>query len=74
MNQLALLQINLLHEDELDIIFFEAQIPSDNDTEISILLKFELNNLEILDKIVEQFDVFTAYFDSGITNAIYVIS
>ena len=64
MNQLTLLQTYLLHEDELDILFFEAQIPSDYDTEISILLVFELNNPEILDRIVEEFDVFTAYLNS----------
>jgi hypothetical protein len=65
MKQLAHLQLNLLHEGELKILSLEAtQLPSDDDTEISILFVFELNNPEILDKIVEQFDVFTAYLDS----------
>ncbi len=63
--QLKLLQINLLHEDELNISILDVtQIPLANDTEISILLVFELNNSEMLDKIVQQFKVFTAYLDS----------
>ncbi len=65
MNQLTLLLANLLREDGLNILSIEAtQIPSDDDTEISILIVFELNDPEMLDKIVQQFDVFTAYLDS----------
>jgi hypothetical protein len=65
MNQMALLQINLLHEDGLNILVLEAkQIPSDNHTEISISFIFELNNRDILAKIVEKFDVFILYLDS----------
>ncbi len=65
MNQLTLLQANLLREDELDILSLEAtKIQCDNHVEISILFVFELNNPEILDEIVEQFDMFTAYLDS----------
>ena len=64
MKQLTLLQTNLLYKDELKILFFMAQIPSDDDAEISIVLEFELKNPEIFDKIVEQFDVFTTYLDS----------
>ncbi len=71
MNQLTLLQMNLLHENrisvktELNILTSEVtQIPLDDVTEISILMIFELNDSEMLDKIVRQFDVFTAYLDS----------
>ncbi len=62
MKQLQLLRINLLNEDKLKILFLK--IRCDKHLEISILFVFELNNPEILDKIVDQFDVFTAYLDS----------
>jgi hypothetical protein len=64
MNQLALLQIDLLREDGLNILSLEAtQIPIDDDNEISISMEFELNDPEMLEKIVQHFAVFTAYLD-----------
>ena len=63
--QLTLLQMNLVHENELNILTSEVkQIPLDDVTEISISMVFELIDPEKLDEIVQQFDVFTAYLDS----------
>jgi hypothetical protein len=62
--QLKLILISLLQEDELNVLFFEAPVPSDDQVEISISLAFEVKNRNILDRIVKEFDVFTAYLDS----------
>jgi hypothetical protein len=65
MNQLALLQIDLLREDGLNILSLEAtQIPIDDDNEISISIVFKLNDPEMLATIVQHFAVFTALLDS----------
>jgi hypothetical protein len=65
MNQLKVLRTNLLNEDTVEFLFLEVtKIKCDNHCEISILFEFELNNPEILDMIVEQFDVLTSYLDN----------
>ena len=65
MNHFMLLQINLLNEGELKVLFLKIpKILCDNHLEISILFVFELNNPAILDEIVEQLEVFTTHLDS----------
>jgi hypothetical protein len=62
MKQLQFFRINLINEVKLKILFLKLRC--DNHVKMSILFVFELNNPEVLDKIVQQFDVFTAYLDT----------
>jgi hypothetical protein len=65
MKHLNHLYNSLLNEDELDISLLDVvKIAGDDDFVISILMEFQLNNLEISDKIVQQLDAFTEYLDS----------
>ncbi len=66
MIQLNHLHSSLLHEDGLDVLHLEATrvVPSNYQSEICISLVFEVNNLILVDKIVDQFNAFTAYLDS----------
>jgi hypothetical protein len=65
MEKLYNMHNQLLNENDLKITSSEAvKIFIGNYFEIQISLAFELNNLEKIDEIVDQFDEFTAYLDS----------
>ena len=65
MREVYRLHNSLLHENRIDITNLEARkIPIDNEIDISILLEFDLYNLDIHDIIIGQFDELTAYLDS----------
>ena len=56
--------LHSLYEDRIEISHAHVlRIPSNNDIDLSILLKFELDNPGGLDNIVQKFDVFTLYLD-----------
>ena len=59
--QFNLLQNTLLCED--DLMIYSKACDNDNN-ELFISLKFELNNPEKIDEIVKQFDEFAVYLDS----------
>jgi hypothetical protein len=66
----ALKQLNILHkklldDDDLEISYPQfAKTPSDNVFNIMISWEFNVNNPEMLNKIVDQFDVFTAFLNT----------
>jgi hypothetical protein len=65
MRQLNLLHNILLGEDDLEITYPQvAKKPSDNAFEILISWEFNVNNLEMLDKIIFKFDEFTDFLDT----------